>query len=169
MDSIFEESAKSPKRVTARRHPLGPLLRREPVVDLGWFRVKAGAVALAALAILSLAVWLKPDARGFGTHEQLGLAPCSMVALVGLPCPTCGMTTAFSHTVRGQLWAAFLAQPFGLLLALAVVGVLILSLHSLVSGKRWTVNWYRISPGWSLTLAICLFGLAWLFKIIRTL
>lgn len=53
-------------------------------------------VALGAWSVLVLSAWLHPDARGFGTHQQLGLAPCSFHASTGIPCPGCGLTTAFA-------------------------------------------------------------------------
>ncbi|MBI4576046.1 MAG: DUF2752 domain-containing protein [Planctomycetes bacterium] len=73
-------------------------------------------LALAAASVLGLALRLDPDPRGLGTHEQLGLLPCGFHALTGLPCPSCGMTTAFALAVRGRLGPAFLAQPAGALL-----------------------------------------------------
>ncbi|MCA9321784.1 MAG: DUF2752 domain-containing protein [Planctomycetes bacterium] len=83
---------------------------------------------LVRLALLAGSVWLlatalsvPPDARGFGTHEALGQAPCSYQATTGRPCPTCGMTTAFANTVRGRLLPAFRASPAGLLLALLTI------------------------------------------------
>ena len=42
-----------------------------------------------------------------------------MVVVWGLPCPTCGMTTAFAHTVRGRWLAAARAQPAGFVAAIA--------------------------------------------------
>ncbi len=43
-----------------------------------------------------------PDPRGFGTHQQFGLPPCSFRQFLGIPCPSCGGTTCVSHFVRGQ-------------------------------------------------------------------
>ncbi len=69
-----------------------------------------------------------------------------MMFLVGYPCPTCGMTTAFAHTVRGEFRAAFAAQPGGLVLALATVLAASVSASVLATGRVWLVNWYRITP-----------------------
>ena len=79
----------------------------------------AAAVALAAAGPLVLAAWLEPAAAGLGTHEQLGLPACGWVAAAGIPCPSCGMTTAFAHAARGDLLGSFLVQPAGAILALA--------------------------------------------------
>lgn len=76
----------------------------------------AGGSLLLALAI---AACLHPDSRGVGTHQQLGLPPCTFSIWFGLRCPLCGMTTAWAHTVRGQFGAALSANWGGPVLALA--------------------------------------------------
>ena len=88
-------------------------------------RARAGSAALAAgcLAVLLIAAWLEPAPAGHGTHTQLFMAPCAWPYFFGVPCPTCGMTTAFAHAADGHLAASFAAQPFGSLLAVgAAVG-----------------------------------------------
>lgn len=118
-----------------------------------------------SLGLLGLAAWLAPDPAGMGTHRQLGLPPCSMVAATGYPCPTCGMTTAFSHTIRGQWISAFRAQPAGWLLALATGVTAVLSLVTLISGKVVLINWYRVSPmRWAIVFVLLVLG-GWGFKI----
>ena len=87
-------------------------------------RLTATALAVGLLVLLAAAALLKPDPRGLGTHQQFGLPPCTFRFLFGRPCPTCGMTTAWAHLVRGQLIAALRANAGGTLLAaLAVVSV----------------------------------------------
>ena len=101
-----------------------------------------------------------------GTHQQLGLPGCSLPMLTGYPCPSCGMTTAFAHAVRGQFIDAFLAQPAGLCLALATGVVVMLAGFSVVTGRSWSINWYRVPAGW-LTLGVIAVILgAWAFKVI---
>lgn len=79
------------------------------------------AAAAAPLGLLAAALLLEPDARGFGTHEQLGLPPCTPMRLWGVPCPGCGVTTSVALAARGRLGDALAAQPFGLLLVLAAL------------------------------------------------
>ncbi|HEV3338930.1 MAG TPA: DUF2752 domain-containing protein [Pirellulales bacterium] len=64
-----------------------------------------------------MAAWLRPDPNGFGTHRQLGLPPCTFVWLFGVRCPSCGMTTSWSHAVRGQWLQAIGCNAGGALLA----------------------------------------------------
>lgn len=74
-----------------------------------------------ATAVLALARWLEPSARGFGTHQQLGLPSCAFLKLTGIPCPHCGLTTSFAHAARLHFVQAFLVQPFGLIAFLLTV------------------------------------------------
>jgi hypothetical protein len=55
-------------------------------------------------------------------HRPHALATvCVLRATTGIPCPLCGGTTAFTRLGRGRVAAAFAANPFALLLAVAVV------------------------------------------------
>lgn len=71
-------------------------------------------VTLAALATLVCARLLTPSPTGLGTHVALGLPPCGFVQWLGLPCPTCGLTTAFAHLARLEVLASLRAHPLGL-------------------------------------------------------
>jgi hypothetical protein len=128
-------------------------------------RLLAGAAAIVCAAVLTTAVALRPDFRGYGTHQALGLSPCSTLQTTGWPCPTCGMTTAFAHTVRGQFVAAVKAQAFGTILAvLTAVGLIVATLHALTgrpSAKtirpRWWWLWTLLggtAAGWGIKLTV---------------
>lgn len=79
---------------------------------------------MVPIALLAIAAMLSPSPRGLGTHQQLGLPPCSLRVLAGLRCPSCGMTTSWSHMMHGQVIESFRANSGGALLALvaAVAG-----------------------------------------------
>jgi hypothetical protein len=79
-------------------------------------RTLAALLGVGLLCPLAVAAFLQPDRRGHGTHQQLGLPPCSCEVMFGVPCPSCGSTTAFAHTVRGQLPQAVQANAGGTLL-----------------------------------------------------
>ncbi|HVA51097.1 MAG TPA: DUF2752 domain-containing protein [Pirellulales bacterium] len=79
------------------------------------------SAGLCLLAPLALAGWLRPDPNGFGTHRQLGLPPCTFVWLFGVRCPSCGMTTSWSHAVRGEWIQALGSNVGGTLLAAAAM------------------------------------------------
>jgi hypothetical protein len=93
---------------------------------------------VAALGTLVVACLLHPDPSGFGTHTQLGLPPCLFRAITSLPCPTCGLTTAFAHMARLQITSALHSHPLGpLLFALDALAVPL----TLVGFTRaWPIN-----------------------------
>lgn len=118
------------------------------------------AVATCGLALLATAASLTPSPTGVGTHVALGLPPCPLLALAGVPCPVCGMTTAFALVVRGDVAAAFVAQPFGALVALSVVAAVLLSptlawrrasLRSFVAGAAGTPIVATLATLWFLS------------------
>ncbi len=129
-------------------------------------RLVGAGVAVAATILLGLASWLEPSASGLGTHTQLILAPCGWILTMNLPCPTCGMTTAFAHAANGNLLAALVAQPMGAVLAVATAMALVVGSFTAVTGSRVAVLfgglWGR-RTAWILGLG---FGAAWLYKII---
>lgn len=128
-------------------------------------RLPAAVLFLSCGAILAVAVYLKPDPHGMGTHQQLGLAPCGMVIMTGYPCPTCGMTTAFAHTVRGQFFEALRSQAGGFALALLTIAVAVGALWALLSGRPPRIAWHVITP-YRLLLAMLLILLGgWFVKI----
>jgi hypothetical protein len=96
------------------------------------------ALALGCMAVLLVAAMLEPDARGYGTHAQLGLPPCGFLLFTGAPCPGCGLTTAFAHAIRGNFALALDANPFGLLLFAAVSACVPLGV--LAAWRRWSVD-----------------------------
>lgn len=150
-------------------HPLGPLVRVEPLEGPVFGRLYAAGVAFAALAVLITAFRLHPDPRDLGTHRQLGLPPCGFYVMTGLPCPTCGMTTAFALAVRGQVVHSIQAQAAGFVLALATAVVAGLGLFTMFTGRRVAPNWYRIHPTRLIWLITAGFLLAWGLKMMLEL
>jgi hypothetical protein len=114
----------------------------------------AGVVGLSLAALIASAAWLTPEARGWGTHEQLGWKPCWFRQTTGRPCPVCGMTTAWAYAVRGNAQAAVAANVGGALLAaMTVLGAAWL-LGSAAFGK-----WIGGRPS---ARAVVTLGTAWL-------
>ncbi len=109
---------------------------REAVSPMISRRMVGAATSLGCSAVLGMAAYMTPSANGLGTHTQLNLPPCGWVSVADMPCMTCGMTTAFSHAVRGELLASFLAQPMGFLLAMATAMTLVLGLHVALTGSN---------------------------------
>lgn len=97
-------------------------------------RLFALILALLCSGPLVFAATLTPDAGGIGTHTQMGLPECGFVQATGLPCATCGCTTAFAHAADGSLLSALVTQPFGALLALTLAMLALIAAWSAVSG-----------------------------------
>ena len=102
-------------------------------------RILAGLFAAGMITVFAVACWLQPDPRGFGTHLQLGLPACQFRQWSGMLCPHCGMTTSFSHVVRGDFSAAWSANPCGLLLA-SVCGLSIPWCLAVFLTGRWILT-----------------------------
>jgi len=147
-------------------HPLGPVLERRRARRPGLVRWIGLLVALIAVAVLVVARMLTPEPAGLGTHHQLGWAPCLMPMVTGYPCPSCGMTTAFALTVRGEWWAAFRAQPAGLLLTGLTGMAAVMGVSAIVTGRYWMLNWYRISPARLVVLGVIILLMGWFGKIV---
>jgi hypothetical protein len=114
---------------------------------------------MAAVTALLLAAWLEPDPRGFGTHTQLGLAPCGYLVQTGRPCLSCGLTTAYAEMIRGRPMAAFRANPMGGVLFFVTAAAPFWFLHSLVTRRdpfRFTSH--RLGRWFLPALAVMLVG-----------
>lgn len=131
-------------------------------------RFLSGLFATGCLAVLVIAAWLSPSADGHGTHTQLGMAPCGFMMAFEKPCPTCGMTTSFTHAAHADPVGAFKTQPAGATLALITAAVFWGALHSAVTGSRLGSAASRILGWKALAVALAAVGAAWVYKIQTT-
>ena len=119
--------------------------RRRLVPEVALLCLCAGMVLVAS--------FLTPSPHGTGTHTQLGLPPCGFLVVYHKPCPSCGLTTAFSNMARGQVEAAFRAHPAGPVAFLYAFGCALVSLYSVAIGRRlivrdeWAVKSFVIVAG----------------------
>lgn len=141
--------------------PAGPTANRRSAEH--WVLLAFALIAVVGLIALRLLV--EPDERGFGTHEQLGFMPCFPLQAWNFPCPGCGVTTSVSYATRGDVIASFLAQPFGLVLAL---GAPLFAGWAAVAHVRGRDIWYELNRlDWMRTGAIglTLIAASWIYKI----
>jgi hypothetical protein len=108
----------------------------QPVLGRG-VRGALIALALGLSVVFGIALWLNPyDDQGraltMETHRQMGLPPCTFKDKLGLPCPSCGMTTSFALLVRGDIVNSLRANAVGTLLALVCLAYIPWSLFSVV-------------------------------------
>ena len=121
------------------------------------------AVSAICAIVLAVASVLSPSPNGHGTHEGLGLPACPLLSLTGWPCPACGMTTAFAHGMQGELLDSMAAQPFGFVVFLMTIVVMVAATVSIV--RPVSALWKALG---SRTVAVCLALLwvgSWIYKI----
>ena len=126
-------------------------------------RLLVALAVLVPLALAALALGLEPDPRGYGTHEQLGMAPCGVREWMGIPCPACGITTSVVLCVQGHPLRSALNQPFGTLATVAAMAFALLVIAAHLRGRdAWTMLAERVSGRWLwAALAAFLAGWAW--------
>ncbi|MEL6741711.1 MAG: DUF2752 domain-containing protein, partial [Planctomycetota bacterium] len=149
--------------------PLRPLVRPELFED---DRAYLGAVSRDVLKggpdpalSIPLAAGLDASPEGHGTHTQLGLPACNWVSLMNRPCPTCGMTTSFTHAADGSLASAAAAQPAGTLLAIITAALAWGGVHTLVSGVALGPLLGGLLRARVIWVALGLLLAAWVYKI----
>jgi hypothetical protein len=135
-----------------------PLTRSGRVLLLGW--------GLFLVAGFALAAWVEPDPRGYGTHQRLGLPPCSFHVLFGTSCPSCGSTTSFAHFVRGHWPAAVRCNTAAFLLALTCAAMIPWSWYSAWRGRLWQVEQPATAFLW-LLIVLCSISIAqWIMRLL---
>jgi len=129
-------------------------------------RLIAAVVAAASLTIVLIAAWLEPSPDGVGTHTQiLPLRSCAWIEVAGMPCPTCGMTTAFAHAADGQFLRSFLTQPMGFVLAMLTAMTFWVSVYIAATGSpiaRVFARMWRPGVVW---IGAALILVSWGYKI----
>lgn len=143
----------------------------EGINETWWRRLTASERTIAALAVAVIVMLLAgarilgPDPRGLGTHEQLGLAACRMWTYLHIPCPFCGMTTAWCWMVRGETLRAFATQPAGAFACIAAAAAVLPLAGAAIFG-RWPRAFNRrpLSGRWWLTAAAVILA-AWFYKL----
>lgn len=119
------------------------------------------------LALLVIGASVAPDAKGHGTHERLGMAPCAFLAATGQPCMTCGMTTAVAFATHRDPVRAVVTQPVGALVALGAAVGFWACLHVAFFGSRLG---HIVAPFMTprlLWIGAAVWGGSWLYKILN--
>lgn len=124
------------------------------------------AIALVLIGGFLVALWVSPDPRGYGTHQQLGLPPCTFRLLFGYPCPGCGMTTCFAHFVRGQFAEAARSNVAGFVMAAICAMIIPWSLISAFLGRLWLVSDPAMVAGGMMASLSFLAFMLWLVQLI---
>jgi uncharacterized protein DUF2752 len=123
-------------------------------------------IALGLLMVFAIAAWINPYddlglPRQMGTHRQLGLPPCTFRDKLGMPCPSCGMTTSFAFLVRGDLWNSLRANAVGTLLALVCLAFVPWSAACVVWKRSLFIRSMELTLIWMLVGFMALLLLRW--------
>ncbi len=129
-------------------------------------RLTAVVVTLAAATILGLAAYLEPSPTGLGTHTQLSMPTCPWIVTMDLPCPTCGMTTAFAHAANGNPLAALGAQPLGAALALVTAMALLAAGYVAVTGSVIASSFAGLWSARAAWILAVVATAAWAYKVL---
>jgi len=129
------------------------------------WRVLAFVSGVCVLGVLLTSRALEPSSDGFGTHQQLGLPPCSSVALLGIKCPSCGMTTSWSLATRGRFVEAASVNAGGLLLAIIAMAYLPASCYFSWRGRSTRGSWFSLALGVSILTSLAIAVAQWLWRL----
>ncbi len=101
------------------------------------------------VVLLGVARSLAPSPNGFGTHQGLGLPPCTFQVMFHMRCPSCGMTTSWAHLTRGDVPGAVQSNVGGLLLGVIAMLAAPWLLVSALLGRWW---FWSPSDCWALSV-----------------
>lgn len=133
---------------------------------IGWkLRLLLIGWSLCLIAGFGVAVQITPDSRGFGTHQKLGFAPCVIRNRLSIPCPSCGMTTSFSHFVRGQIGQSAQANTSGLVLAIVCLVMIPWSWISVYHKRLWLVSNPESCLLWLMCGLVTITLMEWFFRL----
>ena len=130
-------------------------------------RVEAALVVFMTAGMLVVAALLHPDPEGFGTHRELLPLPCIFRTLTALPCPFCGLTTAFAYMSRLEVLAAFRAHALGPLAYVLTWALGLRGAYALVRGVPVLPGWLGGRRASHLVLVLLIGG--WLINIVHAL
>jgi hypothetical protein len=131
-------------------------------------RVLAAWILAAALAVCVLLVLAAANVIDITRY----LAPCGMKMRYGLPCPTCGFTTASLAFFSGRIFEAFYIQPAAALLCIGIVLTVFLSFITAAFGVYFPFLKRRAEriKAWHIVAAVfVILGAAWLVTLSRAL
>lgn len=88
----------------------------------------------ASLFVIAGWLWLL-----YNLNTQHGISVCLFNNLTGIPCPTCGTTTAIVQIINGDLTSAFNTNPLSYIIA---VGLLVLATWVLkdIIGQKYSLQ-----------------------------
>jgi hypothetical protein len=134
---------------------------------LAWWARVVLLLIVAGIVLVFVVAWLlnprdeQGRPRRMGTHQQLGIPPCTFYDVTRVPCPSCGMTTGISHLVRGDVWEAIQANAAGTILGFCAAAVGVWFAVSAATGRRLGAADYPLLLAKMMTVFLVVFFVGW--------
>ncbi|MDF1798123.1 MAG: DUF2752 domain-containing protein [Planctomycetota bacterium] len=120
---------------------------------------------LGPAGLWAMGRWTDPESGGLGTHQQLGLEPCSFEAYLDVPCPGCGVTTSVAHFADGAPLASLATQPLGTLLGLLALAAPLFVLARHLQGADLERDRVQAPWRWILAGSAAVVLGSWVYKL----
>lgn len=172
---LDENRAANDEHIDITITPRYPTIVTQPsqhLIESKFFcRASSGQRMIAAVIVLAVAAFFGAFALAGRYHFDIGRLTgyCGFKQAFGLPCPTCGMTTATLAFAQGKVLEAFYIQPACALLCCVIVTAALVALIVAVFGvySRFVERSFTqiklkyailaliiiIAAGWAVTLA----------------
>ncbi|QDT94051.1 hypothetical protein Pan161_57430 [Gimesia algae] len=121
--------------------------------------------SLFLIAGFGVATQMTPDSGGSGTRQKPVFAPCIIKTRFSIPCPSCGMTTSFTHFVRGQIRQSAEANTSGLVLAVVCLVMIPWSWISVYRHRLWLVSQPETCLLWLICSLVSITVIEWAFRL----
>ncbi len=128
-------------------------------------RVMVGGLAFGLFTLLMIAAVLTPNPDGLGTHQQLGLPPCSTRWLFGIRCPGCGMTTSWSWMMKGNLLQSFRTNTGGALFCLLAMWTIPIASYVALKGRGTREGWFSRYGLIAMLIAVAVTAVDWIWRL----
>ena len=128
-------------------------------------RLLVAGLAMGLLSMLAVAAVLTPSPTGLGTHQQLGLPPCSTRWLFGIRCPGCGMTTSWAWMMKGNGWRSFQSNAGGAIFCILAIWAAPIAAYVAWLGKGTRSAWFSRYGLMALVLALIVTIVDWIYRI----
>lgn len=140
-----------------------PTAERDAGTGSRWI---AALLFIGSTGVLIVAAYLSPS---HGLHETIGWPRCGFKLTTGLPCVTCGMTTAFTYAAEGDLISAIRVQPAGAVLAVATAILSIISGIAMLTSMPLAPLGRAVWRPRVIIIGIVLLLMAWIYTTAFTL
>lgn len=97
---------------------------------------KNGLYAILAIACFFGYLWLGYSVWSEKSSTVPGLNACFIKQVTGIPCPSCGTTRSVRLVLKGDLEAAVMMNPMGIIVAILMAVIPLWLLFDVVTGKQ---------------------------------